>query len=1078
MMKRMQSKRIGALILVMCLVMSLFAGCRTNTGTKDPGNGPTKDTGITKDTATYTVTVQTAAGTALKEIGVYIYEDDTCQELVAFEKTDAEGKITFTAPKLSSYVAVLKDVPAGYTLEKAYPVTDSTSITLPIELLGTEDLENLRLGLGDVMADFRFTDIQGNTYQLSQLLQQKEAVVLNFWYLTCTPCRSEFPYLQKAYGEYSDKIEVLALNPVNVDADSAEAIREYAQELELTFPMVQCNPQWEKVMNIKGYPTTVVIDRYGVITLIHTGGMTCTENFTDIFASFTGEDYRQQIVADAGKLMVTPPSEEPIENPESVSGVDSFQLTVRPGETVYCDLYRMENTYLQVKTTDAYVIYKGTNYQPKNGVIGLTVNTPDTRTPVQIGICNQSNQTVTYEFTLSAAYGSLNNPIAMTLGQFNTTIYAGNDEGMYYRYVAQEDGYLRLRCLDATVGVPYDYVLYNLNTYANRSLEADGKTDDQGKYLSIPVSKGDVIQFSASTLPNDSGSYPAGSFLFQADMMDPSQVEEDAAAEKLVYAITVTNEKREPISGVQVSITGTATVGETTKQVRENLTTNEKGVAAVKTYKGTYKATVKVPTGYQAKTTEFTLTEQTPTLAVKFDTLVDTTTTYTVKVVDENGTPMANVVVMVDNMSATTDDTGIASVRLPAGTYTAVVSVPQGYKSEQSAYEFAEATELTVKLLKDADTPGTDSVMYAVTVLDYSGAAVTGIPVTFRNESAPVGMGITDAGGRAQLSLPKGEYTVQLPGNYHCEDLNVLLTQDQPEAVLTVIPVVNTANKAQLYVGDAYYVEAGQTYLPNMQDNVTNYFIFQPSQTGVYRISSTAGTVSYWGATDAYITDQTTTTDFDGNAYTREYRQDQVGNTICIIGVTGTAEATLLITRMGDVELTDEEKAEWIIFAGTETPAAGTKYVPTQTGTLTFVDVTGTTAANTPVKGDDGLYHLGSKTGPVLYVKLGPTGYRHVSFYNMMGNEQGGGARFSAVFYENGKFVKKEMYNDCLKAYTQAVDAEGLGLYPLNDDLIYMLKNGGAQMGWWDSTNPNYLFSAAQGLNTELAWMFNVCYFE
>ena len=51
-------------------------------------------------------------------------------------------------------------------------------------------------------------------------------------------------------------------------------------------------------------------------------------------------------------------------------------------------------------------------------------------------------------------------------------------------------------------------------------------------------------------------------------------------------------------------------------------------------------------------------------------------------------------------------------------------------------------------------------------------------------------------------------------------------------------------------------------------------------------------------------------------------------------------------------------------------------------------------------------------------------------------------------------------------------------VYPLTEDLVYMLKNGGNMMGWWDSTNENnFLFeSLGDAFNPELGWMFAVCY--
>ena len=54
-------------------------------------------------------------------------------------------------------------------------------------------------------------------------------------------------------------------------------------------------------------------------------------------------------------------------------------------------------------------------------------------------------------------------------------------------------------------------------------------------------------------------------------------------------------------------------------------------------------------------------------------------------------------------------------------------------------------------------------------------------------------------------------------------------------------------------------------------------------------------------------------------------------------------------------------------------------------------------------------------------------------------------------------------------------------VYPLNDDLKYILQNYAAYQQWGDIESPNYLFRDAEGepiagINGDLAWMFALCY--
>ena len=200
--------------------------------------------------------------------------------------------MTFEAEESDAYVAVLQEVPAGYITEEVYSIQDTqTEIRLEITLDG--NAEDVTYKLGDVVLDFEVTVTNGTTYQLSELLKEKKAVVLNFWFLNCGPCKMEFPFLQEAYDEYKDKIEVLAINPVDGTNDKITA---YAQENGLTFPMAVGDVKWQNSFVLTAYPTTVVIDRYGTVAMIHKGSITEKETFTKIFSYFTSDTYEQTTI--------------------------------------------------------------------------------------------------------------------------------------------------------------------------------------------------------------------------------------------------------------------------------------------------------------------------------------------------------------------------------------------------------------------------------------------------------------------------------------------------------------------------------------------------------------------------------------------------------------------------------------------------------------------------------------------------------------------------------------------------------------------------------------------------------------
>lgn len=160
-------------------------------------------------------------------------------------------------------------------------------------LISGAQLTDSSYTLGDYMGDYTITDVNGNTYTFSEILKDKKAIVLNFWFINCVPCQMEFPYLQTAYNTYSEDLTVIAINPVD---NKEKNIEKYAAQNELTLPLAVGDQAWTTAFNLQGFPTTVVIDRYGCISFMHVGAITADGEFEKIFEFFTADDYKQTTV--------------------------------------------------------------------------------------------------------------------------------------------------------------------------------------------------------------------------------------------------------------------------------------------------------------------------------------------------------------------------------------------------------------------------------------------------------------------------------------------------------------------------------------------------------------------------------------------------------------------------------------------------------------------------------------------------------------------------------------------------------------------------------------------------------------
>lgn len=670
-------KTIWILSLLLCLsLLMAMTGCGKE-------NKPSQD--ITK-VGEFTLIVCNANDQPLEGVSVFIYEDSTKAELVAVLTTDAEGKATFTDKALETYVAVLDKLPTGYVAEELYPLTGlETKIVLQAGQMSEENMDGLQYKLGDVMMDFSVTGPDGTEYTLKGLLEGKKAVVLNFFYNECQPCMSEFPYLQEAYAQYSDQLAVLAMNPVNSDGAAIAALQ---KELGVTFPMVACDPKWEQIMQLTAYPTTVVIDRLGNICLIHKGSVPDTKTFADAFAYFTAEEYEQKLIEAIGDLRVEEPTGTK-DNPTEIGGVDEFEVTVEAGKEVYLNIYKVTKMYLQIENENAYIIYKGKTYEPKDGEVSVLISVPDTFTPTEVIIGNSGDKTETFKAKIAARKGSFNNPYKLTLGDFTAKISAGNEQGVYYTYKATADGKLTLKCTQAPSGIKYGYYLFNTSTNAMRNLESDSVTEENGEVtVSVQAKKGQKIQVCISTLPDDKGAYPAANLKFNAAFTE-GEIAEEEEEKTTDYTVTVKDDGDQPLANVSILVT----VGEEQKP----FTTNAEGIAKITLPTGSYEGSFYVPDGYRTEVTTFTLTEEVPAVTVTLEKIK--MTEYTVTVVDSFHAPVAEVYVkFADGQWLTTDADGKVTQTLETGSYAVTVMVPAGYTGQTTYTVTEEAPAVTVTL--------------------------------------------------------------------------------------------------------------------------------------------------------------------------------------------------------------------------------------------------------------------------------------------------------------------------------------------------------------------------------------------
>lgn len=388
---------------------------------------------------------------------------------------------------------------------------------------------------------------------------------------------------------------------------------------------------------------------------------------------------------------------------------------------------------------------------------------------------------------------------------------------------------------------------------------------------------------------------------------------------------------------------------------------------------------------------------------------------------------------------------------------------------------------------------GSSEAEYKVSVVDALGNPYTsGIVVKFMQNGEQVALQACDESGVASKILPKGNYDAELSfttdaENYYYEG-NVSLSAKETEATvylankITSEPTVYVVNDENF---DVYDVATGCTYV-DIAAEKRSYFKFTPSEAGLFEFSIPDGAnaqIGYYGA--PHFIQTVSTAEVVDNKFTISVKAEMIGTgdggtASYIIGIDSldadTTNCILGIQRLGDPTKTIEDEP-WTVYEATHEM---TPYTLPEGAELKEFDLTASTDTyNIVYNENDGFYHLDSADGPLVLVSLAEDCPYIACFKTML--DRSGVVKYffdGEATYEN--FVKKESYSECLLEYIPFAD-ENLGVYPLTEDLKYIIQQRGDYAGWWDIESNGYIFKDAEGnrdpsINPDLGWLL-MCYY-
>ena len=124
--------------------------------------------------------------------------------------------------------------------------------------------------VGDLAPEIDLPSLNGDQITLSKL--QGHPVLVNFWATWCGPCRQEFPTFVRKYKQYQDQgLVIVAVN--TGDPNSDDGVLTFARNTLVNFPIVRdLDERLARMYNVRGLPTSIFIDRKGIVRDIVVGG--------------------------------------------------------------------------------------------------------------------------------------------------------------------------------------------------------------------------------------------------------------------------------------------------------------------------------------------------------------------------------------------------------------------------------------------------------------------------------------------------------------------------------------------------------------------------------------------------------------------------------------------------------------------------------------------------------------------------------------------------------------------------------------------------------------------------------------
>ncbi|WP_378954553.1 TlpA family protein disulfide reductase [Pelosinus sp. sgz500959] len=125
--------------------------------------------------------------------------------------------------------------------------------------------------VGKMMPQFTLNAVNGSSITV---MPSDKVTIINFWATWCPPCRAEMPELNAFQLQYSDTVAFYGINL----REEANFVNDFMYKKGYSMlVLLDSNGEVGNLFQIKFIPTTIVIDRNGIIIFRKSGPVTKNE---------------------------------------------------------------------------------------------------------------------------------------------------------------------------------------------------------------------------------------------------------------------------------------------------------------------------------------------------------------------------------------------------------------------------------------------------------------------------------------------------------------------------------------------------------------------------------------------------------------------------------------------------------------------------------------------------------------------------------------------------------------------------------------------------------------------------------